>query len=159
MKKFRFQFETLEKVRRQQQDVAMRVLAEAQRVYQAALAHKAALKQQLEDSLLRRELLGKEPTSGVVFRTETDFVAGTKQRIIHADQGIFRATKGVEKALRAYLLTRRATKMMETLREKAYLDWKKERARYEQKQLEELYVMRNRLSESKLNEETRTDVA
>lgn len=160
MKKFRFQFEAIEKVRTRQQEAALRVLADAQRAYQAAVAYKVSLKEQLEETLIRREALGKTPISVIAFRMETDFITGTKQRIIQSDQAILRASKQVEKALRAYLVARRATKMMESIREKAYAEWKKERARYEQKQLEEQYVMRNRLANPhNLSEETQTHVA
>src|SRR5690606_23057763 len=107
MRKFRFKFATLEKARRDAQDKALRSLAEAQRAYQAAVNRKQELRSRLEESLARREELGGAPTSVGAFLLENDFISGTKLRIQHAEQGIFRARKGVEKALRGYLIARR----------------------------------------------------
>ena len=62
--------------------------------------------------------------------------------MIRQDQAIVRASRSVEKALRAYLTARRQTRMIETLREKDYQEFKKMVAKKEQKELDELSAMR-----------------
>lgn len=145
MKKFRFKFSTLEKARKAAQDQAMRVLAESQRAYQAATEHKLMLQTRLQGALIRRESLGAEATSVTAFLLENDFIVGTKHRIVQAEQGIFRARKGVEKSLRNYLVARRQTRAIEMLREKAFLEFKREVAKREQRDLDDLTLMRDRL--------------
>lgn len=147
-KKFRFRFESVEKVRKLREDEALRALAAAQRAFQDAVSRRARLGERLRLSLERRESLGGASGQAIAtapFRLENDFIAGTKQRIIQAEQGILRARRGVEKALKVYLNARRQTKVIETLREKDYAEYRKAMAKKEQKDLDDLYVMRARL--------------
>jgi flagellar export protein FliJ len=152
MRKFRFKFATLLKQRKSREETAMRQLAEAQRVYQLGLATKAELERTLEQSLIRREMLGQSPVTIAAFLMEQDYIVGTKQRIVQAQQGIVRATRGVEKALRTYLDCRRQTKMMETLYEKHYAEFKQEMAKKEAKRIEDFAVMRAALSAAESDE-------
>lgn len=124
------------------EDAALRALGEAQRVFQSAVARKQAFSRELENALIRRERLGEQPIGAQAFLLENDFISGTKQRIIQSEQAIFRASKGVEKALRNYLHARRQTRAIEVLREKHFAEFKKELAKQEQKRVEDLYVMR-----------------
>jgi len=146
MKKFQFKFETVEKVRKTREDEALRLLAQAQRVFQQARNHKERLVNDLNEALLRRELLAKEVVTVVAFFVEEDFITGTKQRIVYADQAILRAKRGVEKAIRFYLYARRQTRTIEILREKAYEEYKQQTKRQEQKEINDLHVMRARLN-------------
>ena len=84
------------------------------------------------------------------FKVEEDFILGTKQRIIQADHVIDRAKRGVEKALRAYLFFRRQTRMIEILQEKAYQEFRKKVARREQKEIDDLVIMRFRMEAENL---------
>ena len=145
MKKFQFQFETLEKVRRTRENEALRVLSEAQAAHARAIGYKRSLLEGLEKGLQRRELLGQTPTRIEAFLVEGDFITGQKARIVQADQSIMKAKRGVEKALRSYLQARRQTRMIEMLREKAFVEYKAKKAKYEQKQMDDLTIMRNRL--------------
>lgn len=149
MKKFNFQFQTLEKVRRTREDEALRALSEAQRAYAAAQEQKNAQLRALESSLVRREEMGGRGAgfamAAFAFQLENDFIGGTKQRIVQADQAILRARRGVERALRNYIQARRQTRMIELLREKAYGEFKTAKAKHEQKQLDDLTIMRTRL--------------
>ena len=145
MKKFRFQFETVLRLRKNRENDALRALAVAQRAYQADLERKAALVSELKAALLRRENLGTEAIGIDAFQIEENFIVGTKQRIIRQDQALVRASRAVEKNLRAYLHARRQTHTIELLREKQYLAFKKAVAKKEQKDLDELTVMRARL--------------
>lgn len=142
MQRFRFKFEAVDRVRKTAQDSALRALAEAQRRLQSCQQHKLDLLRQLEESRVRREQLGSGEVALPFVQTETDFIIGTKQRIIQADQAIFRATKVVQKAMRGYLQARRAKRSIELLREKAQQEHRKEVQRHEQKVLDDLYTMR-----------------
>lgn len=146
MKKFEFKFAAVLRQRKVREEESLRALGRAQRAYQAELANKARLLAELENSLQRRENLGQVPISPLAFQLEDEFISGSKHWIRRADQVILRASKAVEKALRAYLTARRQTTMIERLREKAYEEYRRERAKYEQKQQDDLAVMRNRFA-------------
>ena len=148
MKKFRFQFETLERVRRSREDEALRLLSTSQSAFRTAQEHKLSLLRNLDESFARRESLADQPIGVLSFQLENDFISGTKQRVIQSDQAILRAKRGVERALRVYLTARRQTKMMEMLREKAFTEYKTDRNKLEQKQLDDLSVMRARFRET-----------
>lgn len=144
MRKFRFRFEAVETVRRSREEQALRALASAQRAHRAEVERKERLVRDLGDAQERRETLGREAVPPSAFATENDFIVGTKVRIIQAEQAIWRAVKGVEKALRAYLTARRQTRTIGVLRERAYVEWRRERVKLENRELDELYVLRSR---------------
>jgi flagellar export protein FliJ len=145
MRKFRFKFEALERVRKAREDDCLHALSQAQSAFRDAVERKNDRVRELEEALIRRERLGSEPVSVNAFVLEEDFIVGTRQRIVQSEQAILRAKRGVEKALRAYLEARRQCRMIEVLREKASAEFKKERSKQEQKQLDDIYVMRSRL--------------
>ena len=147
MKKFRFKLATVLDLRKKREEEFLRALGTAQSAYQRELSKKQALLKNLEDSLLRRESLGNEPIDINPFRLEQDYIIGTKQRILRADQQIVKASRAVEKALRAYLMARRQTRAMETLYEKDFAEFKKARQKYEQKEMDDLMIMRQRMKE------------
>jgi flagellar FliJ protein len=150
MKKFRFQFETVERVRKTREDESLRSLGQAQALYNETLKQKEKLLGTLAGALERREALGSGNQAATVleFQLESDFIAGTKVRINQQDQAILRARRMVEKALRTYLAARRQTRMMEMLREKAFGEYKIARNKHLQKQSDDLSIMRNRLRET-----------
>jgi flagellar FliJ protein len=150
MARFRFKLEPVLQHRKTREDEALRALGAAQRAYQLELYKKAKLREDLAQSLLRREQIGREPAVTVTFQIENDFITGTKQRIVRADQAIFRASKNVEKALRSYLKAKRETRAMELLRERAFADYRKEQSKREQREQDDLSLMRQRLRESPL---------
>lgn len=145
MKRFKFRFQAVEKVRKTREDEQLRLLGVAQRAHSQAVFRKNSLLAELEGALERREKLGSEAVPVSAFMIENDFIVGTKQRVIQADQAILRATRGVEKALRAYLAARKQTRMIEILREKEFAEYKKEMGKRADRELNELYVMRQRL--------------
>jgi flagellar FliJ protein len=145
MRRFEFKFAAVLKQRKTLEEHALRALGAAQRVHRAEVERKEGLVSELEAALVRRESLGIEPVGPAAFRLEQDFITGTKQRIIQADQAILRATRGVEKALRAYLHAKKQCRMIEVLKEKAYADYRKARTKFEQRQQDDFAVMRARL--------------
>jgi flagellar protein FliJ len=147
MPKFRFRLESVLKIRKSREDECLRALGAAQHAYQATLARKAALLADLGAALDRRERLGRTPVGIDAFKLEQSFIEGTKQRVAQNEQAIFRASKQVEKALRAYLTARRQTKMLETLKEKDRLEFRKEQSRIERVRQDDLTIMRHRLKD------------
>jgi flagellar FliJ protein len=154
MKRFKFKFAAVLRVRQNREENALRVLGNAQRAYQAELAVKASLLSDLEKSLERREALGVEAIGIRSFQLEQDFITGTKQRVTRQDQAIVRASRTVEKSLRLYLTARKETKMLEVLREKDFSEFKRVVAKKEQKELDELSAMRFGKKDSKENDNT-----
>ncbi|HAR41894.1 MAG TPA: flagellar export protein FliJ [Bdellovibrionales bacterium] len=147
MAKFKFKFETILKLRKNREEDALRNLGAAQSAYQAEVARKAQLQKELENALIRRENMGASPMTILPFQMEQDFITGTKQRILHAERDIARATRVVEKALRIYLHARRQTKMLELVYEKEYKEFRRAQAKREQKLLDDMVIMRDRLKE------------
>ncbi len=145
MKRFKFQFAAVLKIRKMREEETMRALAQTQRVFQEEQQRKSKLVSELNDALIRRESLGIEAIGIDAFQLEEYFIVGTKQRIIQQDQAVVRASRNVEKALRTYLQARRQTKAIEVLHEKQFQEFKKARAKQEQKDLDDLSVMRERL--------------
>lgn len=150
MRKFRFKLQPVLDVRKLREDSALRALGEAQRAHQGSLSHKNNLSSELTNSLARREWLGQSPVEISLFHVEQLFIDGLKQKIIRADQAIARASRGVEKAMRSYLAARKQTKAMEILRDKQKEEFRRDRLKAEQKSLDDLLVMRERLREEAL---------
>jgi flagellar export protein FliJ len=146
MKKFRFKFESVLKIRQTREEEVLRALGAAQRSYQEELSEKSKILSELDEAFKRREKLGSEAVTINAFQIEQNYITGTKQRIIRQDQAIVRASRSVEKALRAYLFARRQTRMIEILREKDFVEFKKAVAKKEQKELDELSAMRTSLN-------------
>jgi flagellar export protein FliJ len=131
--------------RRITENEALRNLAEAQKKLQSEIQVKKDFQDQLEQSLLDRERLGTTPTPASGFQFLQNFIIGTKQRIIRADQAILRANRGVDKAMRMYLHAKKLTRMIENLKDKAFSEFKLQLKKAEQKEQDELTVMRSRL--------------
>jgi len=145
MKRFRFRFEALFKQRKAKEEQALNSLGEAQRFYQSEIEHKNTLMRALGAGIARKEMLGDAGRvySGTSdFQLEQDFIVGTKQRIIQAETAIARAKKGVEKCLRHFLLARRNTRVIENLKEREFEEFKKQMAKREARELDELITMR-----------------
>jgi flagellar export protein FliJ len=142
---FKFKLEPVLKQRKNREDATLAAFGSAQRALQLAKDHKDSLLQSLEGALLRRESLGTVATGIHDFQVVQDYIGGTKQRIIQSEQGIVRAQRGVEKAMRAYLQARRQTRAIEILRERALEEFKRDQSKQEQKNLDDLIIMRSRL--------------
>ena len=152
MKKFNFKFDRVLKVRKMKEDETLRTLSSAQGVYQEELNKKKYLLSELQKSLGRREALGAEPVDIVLFHSEQDYIDGTKSRIIAAEQALYRANKMVERAMRDYFIARKKRKMIEVLYDKSLQLFRKEEARREQREMDDLTVMRFHLKEDGVEE-------
>lgn len=146
-KRFRFRLEAVEKVRRANEQEALRGLAAAQAKYHEALDAKRKLWDDNERALARRDELAKTAQPVLAYQIENEFIFGNRQRFVQADQAILRARKFVEKALREVILAKRAVRAIELLREKAFAEYKVALRKREQKEMEEVYVSRPRMDE------------
>jgi flagellar export protein FliJ len=146
MKKFKFRFQTVLQVRKIREREFLRQLSRTQRAYQEELNKKSQLLLLLEKSFGRRENLGRVTADIVSFYLEDNFVLGTRQRILQADQAILRASKAVERAMQTYLLAKRQSKIIETLLEKAQKEHRLALKKKEEKELDELITMRHGLT-------------
>ncbi len=148
MKKFRFRFSAVERVRKIREDEALRALGVAQRNLAAAEARKTGLQGELVSARARFENMGRD--SGVpasFFAIENDLIVGHRARLVQQEQAISRARRGVEKALRAYILARRHTRIIERLKERDLEEFKRERGKREQKVIDDQVSMRFGLTE------------
>lgn len=147
MKKFTFKFQAVLQIRKIREQEFLKQLSRTQRAHQEELSKKAQLGVQLNRSLERRQNLGKTAEDIASFHLEDNFIIGTKQKLIQADNSILRASKAVERALQTYLIAKRQYKIMETLLEKAQEEHRRAKRRKEEKDLDELIIMRTRLSQ------------
>lgn len=147
MKKFRFRFEAVEKLRKNQEQRAMQEFAEAQRDYFACVREKEKLLIDLENALIGREKLADEWTSPHLFQLQDSHIFGVKKSIGRAEQTIIRAHKKLQKAMKAFLEARRNVKKIEHLKNKDLEIYKRDRAKYEQNRLDELTTMRFEVNE------------
>ena len=150
MKKFQFKYQAVLKERKVKEEFALELLAEAQHAYQAEVDQKIKLIEMLNQSQNRKENLGRTPVQIHEFQSEQAFITGTKQRILQSDQRIFKARKSVDRAMKGYLQAKRRTEIMKDLKEKFYQEYRKERNQFEQKQLDDMVVMRAHLKEDLL---------
>lgn len=153
MKRFRFRFETVLSVRKRLEDEALKALAVAQMLLAREVERKQRLLESTAQAYTRVESLGDtraELLGTEAFRTEREFISGNKARVIQAEQAIFRANRNVEKTMRAYLQARRSTRTIEIIREKDYENFRKQLQVQEQKELDDLNIMRSRFRESGL---------
>ncbi|MBL7716727.1 MAG: flagellar export protein FliJ [Bdellovibrionales bacterium] len=147
MKRFRFRFEAVERVRKAKEQEALKALGSAQQAHSSAVQHKFSILEKMAESLTRRDDIASSTTGPILsIQMETIFIEGSRHRLILAEQSIIRAKRNVEKALRVYLYARRQLRMIENLREKAFAEFKKEMNKREQKQIDELNTLRARLN-------------
>lgn len=143
MKRFRFRLQAVEQVRRNDELIALRGLATAQRALQREIQAKNDLVAVLTKTAERRQALSDRPVVAAEYAIHEARILGTKKRILAAGYAIRRAKKAVEQALAIVLVKRRALRAIEVLKEKAFEEFKRERIRYEAKQLDDLNVMRS----------------
>ena len=152
MKRFQFKLEALLTIREQQVHEALRILAETQRNLMSKQERKNSLENQLKNAALRRELLGNKISSIQEYRIEDALIQGNRKRIEFSDRAIIRAKKWVNQAMSQYLVARRRKTIIEKLKDKAKEDYKMELRKFEQKQLDDIYVMRSNQSDWLMSE-------
>lgn len=150
MKKFQFKYQAVLKERKVKEEFTLELLAEAQHAYQAEVEQKTKLIEVLNQAQTRKENLGKTPVQIHEFQSEQAFITGTKQKLIQSDQRIFKAQKGVDRAMRNYLQAKRRSQIIQDLKDRSYQEYRKERNRFDQKQLDDIIVMRAHLKEDLL---------
>ena len=154
MKRFKFRLEAVEKVRKRNEEEAMRVLADARRRLGELLSQGEKLTSALDAAAARKQALTKNISNSAQFAIEEDFIAGTKLRIAQLAQSVSRAQRGVEKATRFFLHARRQLHVITTLKERELDAFKREQSKREQKEIDDMVVMRaNSQAQSKFNEE------
>jgi flagellar export protein FliJ len=144
MQKFQFKLKALEKIRKSEQRSALQALAQVQSKKQVIVQEKQSLIQQIHAGLERREILGTQTSNSSAFRTEDDFIIGNKYRLLHADHRLNRIERELRQKMSVYLECRKKLKMVEKLRERAwkrYQDWLEKQ---EQKEADEMNIMRAR---------------
>lgn len=141
---FKFHLESVETLRKSSEQSAQLALAQTQRALQAELNRKISLENQLSLALTQRESLGSTPSITQDFAIQELFIQGLKQQIIQADSAIYRAKKFVDRAMAEVLERRKQRRMIEKLREKAYERFLDEKQRKENREMDDLAVMRAR---------------
>jgi flagellar FliJ protein len=153
MAKFKFQLESVEKVRMQKEQKMLEELSLCQRAYQEKITHKKEILTKKQNAFLSKNELVSRDASINEIRLLEDYIVGLKQQIIRADQAIIRSRRFLEQAMRTYIFARRERMMIDRLKEKALEEFKLEEARLSQKNLDDLITMRARLNHGPLEAE------
>jgi len=157
MKRFKFRFAAVEKVRKAREDEALRRLAEARRTHATAVYELEAVVAERNRALDRRDVLSArgETLSIVDVGLESHFISTVRYRIHRHQMAVARAARGIEKALRILLLARRDLMVMDRIREKDVAAFRAERKKWEMKQMDEVASLRfGARKESILDEES-----
>ena len=153
MAKFKFQLETVEKVRIQKEQKMLEEMSVSQRNYQEKIAQKRALLDKKQTAFVQKNELMSRDASVNEVRLIEEFITGLNQNIVRADQAIIRSRRFLEQAMRHYVVARRERMMIDRLKEKAMDDFKVEQSRLEAKQLDDLITMRARLNHGPIDAE------
>ena len=142
MKRFKFRLQAVETIRKRKEEDALQALARARSELQGLVDSRNALSSSLAEALNRRENLASTAVSADLFAVEEAFITGTRLRIRQAEVQIHRASRVVERAMRGYLHARRDTTVIEKIKESDFQEFKKERARMEAKEMDDLSSVR-----------------
>lgn len=146
MRKFQFRFSSVLDLRKKKQDEALKLLSSAQKAYFDELIKKRDLMLELSKSSERIEGLSGVSIPVVAYQLEHDYIAGTKRRILQANQAVYRASRAVERAQKAFQHAKQQCRMMEILMEKAYAEFHERAKLLELRRIDEISVMRARLN-------------
>ena len=142
MKKFRFKFDHVLKLRKKREDEALRLLAAAQAKQQEQIQLKNHYHLELDKAFKNRLTLGEALVSVLQFSSIQDYIEGTKKRIQFTEQAIIRAGRFVEKAMWNYLNAKKQSMILEVLFEKQYEAYKQAQKKHELKDQDDITVMR-----------------
>ncbi|MFZ9595698.1 MAG: flagellar export protein FliJ [Bdellovibrionia bacterium] len=142
MKKFKFKFNTVLKVRKTREREFLRHLARTQRVHQECIQKKQDLINELNQAWKRRETFAQTSETITRFHLEESYIQGAKRRIVQSEAAIQRAAKAVQKALQVYLLAKRESKAIELLLEQAKAEHQKAVLKFEDRNLDDFVIMR-----------------
>jgi len=145
MAKFKFQLESVEKVRKMKEQKMLEALSESQRAYLEKIELKRGLLAKKQAAFEGKDSLSGSAAPVNEIRLYEDFIEGLKVRIQRADQAIIRARRFLDQAMRHYIQARKDRMMIDRLREKAYEEFRLAQARLEQKRLDDLITMRARM--------------
>lgn len=144
MKKFRFRFQTLLFFRKRQEDQASEKIASTRRFYLEEIQKKEKLLVQMTQATLEKNKLGTTSFLAQEYQVQNDYLTGLEYRVKKSDQSILRASQHLEMSLRHYFQARKKRKVLETLQEKDYEEYRKSLALKEQRQQDDLNTMRFR---------------
>ncbi|MEK7690655.1 MAG: hypothetical protein AAB425_06515 [Bdellovibrionota bacterium] len=143
MKKFEFKFETVIRVRKIHEESALRGVAAARRAYQLNIEEKVQKQEALAKAFIQREEIADFNSHRADFQIMDDFIQGTRHRILQIEMRILRSYKALEKAMRAFRDARRATMVVEKLKERAFAEHRDARRKAQIKEWDDQMVMRN----------------
>ena len=146
MAKFKFQLESVEKVRTQKEQKMLEALSEAQRNYLEKInAKKAVLSKKQKAFEEKNEMFSKDANINEI-RLFEEYFTGLGQALVRADQAIIRSRRFLDQAMKNYIVARKERMMIDRLKEKALEEFKIEQSRLEQRKLDDLITMRSRLN-------------
>jgi flagellar protein FliJ len=140
MRKFRFNLETVERVRKISEEKALTEFSQAQKKFLDEVAKKEAAVKSREKAMSDRASM--QVARAADYATFTNYILGLGRSIQIADQAILRARRQLNAAFRVYVGAKKSRLMIDTLREKAFEEFKKEKSKREQKEVDDLVSMR-----------------
>lgn len=142
--KFKFPFDTLQKVRKIEEGEAQRIFMEARGRLDACLAKIQAMYDSIDETRLAisRLQFGEDHNKLEEIKSREDFIRGQDIRIKHERQNARALMREVEEKQEILIERARDRKVIERLREKRQADFKKDVKVQEQKQLDDMVSAR-----------------
>jgi flagellar protein FliJ len=134
-RKFQFRLATLQRFREWKESEKLTAYLQAQAAFKVEIEKKRAMNLRYQDALPSSH----QASDLHVFYA---FLEGMKTQMARQDQSIFRARKKLDLTLRQLWLAQRDRKIVDKIRERDYDVFKKDLAKFEQKQIEEQVIQR-----------------
>lgn len=144
MKKFRFKFDTVLHLRKSKEDEALRALGSCQAKYQEQLQIKKFYLAEIDKTFAQKDALSNLTVGVSQFQAVQEYIEGTKQRVVFTDQAILRASRAVQKAMWIYFSAKKQRRILESLYEKQYQQYRETLKKHELRMQDDLTVMRFR---------------
>lgn len=142
MKKFKFNLETLLKVREQQENVAKQALGEAQAALQALYQQIDDLNAEGQKTELAVEQQKSRGFSAPELAASLQYLDSLRGRVALLEDDVMRANNVVQQRRQEVAKAMQERKAIENLKEKRHEEWRKEMARAEKNFLDEQATMR-----------------
>ncbi|MBN22287.1 MAG: hypothetical protein CL678_13480 [Bdellovibrionaceae bacterium] len=147
MKKFKFRFSAVEKIRITQEKEALKKLADAQKKFYDLVAIKDKYRDEISQSYERKKTIEKRDFNSSEIYLEETFVLGNKYRSLINDFSIEKANKVLRNKMTEFIECRQKKEMIQKIKEKDKENFNIQVTKKEQKEVDDINVMRRKMRE------------
>jgi flagellar export protein FliJ len=145
MKRFKFRLKNLEKLKIRKEEAEVRRLGKAQAQLESEKLKKMAQFSTIDQAYERREVLSDQQIDIEQWKLENQYISGTKYLMVQTDQAIGRAERVLKKTTESFLNARKEKMIIGNLKERSFLKHKNEERKKEQKEIDDIVLMRERI--------------